>query len=444
VNKEHTNHMKSTGRMKRVAAALISLAVIAGACSDDEETTSSSDATETSAATETTGAGEETTVPGETCEPATGEPIKFGTTIWTLEIISLNIKLPGIEAAVKRINDCGGVNGRPLEWVYCGAADANEGEACVRDMIDEGVVATVADANLAAEVPSMTILQDAGVPQIDPFANSPESLNSGNVYMMCPPTPIEYAAIPVAMAEKGYTTYYYFAGQTSSAQNSVNAVDGAAAFVGGLENVGRVDVPLTAADYLPQMQATLDAGADIVVPIIAPFMTALVLQSAEQLGEPVKVGLSFGQFSAGQYDEYGDILEGSLLVSCTPPKANAADFPLVQQAYDDIQAYYEESGDEKASPENLSTLAIRAYLSVLAFAQVASSVETVDSASLKAAMDANTEGIDIGLTEPWVTGTPGPEPYTRVFNGTLYVVEVVNGQPELLLPEPIDALAPFR
>ena len=439
--------MKSTRRTRVLAAAVLSLSLIAVACGSDNASESTSAAETTAASSETT-AAVETTEAGTVCEPATGEPIKIGTTVWTLEMIALRIKLPGVKAAVEEINNCGGINGRPIEWIYCASADANDGEACARKMVDEGVVAVVADANYMADVAQAKILEDAGIADIDPFSNMPEVLNSPNTFSMCPPTPIEYAGIAAAMKAAGYTDYYYFAGAMSSAQNSVDAFEGAAAHYGGLTNVGRVDVPITAADYLPQVQTMVDAGADLNVGIIAPFMSALVLQAADQLGVQAKLGVSFGQFNASQYEEFADALEGSVFVSCTPPLSAVDNYPKVKAAYDGIAAWLENHPDDPdadvAAADQLSTLAIRGYLSVYAFAEVAKQLDTVDAASVLDALKNNTEGIDVGLDQPWITGVAGPTGFSAVNNGLLYLIQMKDGELQLLQPEPIDALESFK
>lgn len=427
--------------MRRSVASLFVVAAVATACSSDETSSTETTAAPTSsAAPETTEAAATDT----TFATPTGEPVKIGTTIWEFEMAGLNVKLPGIEAAVRRVNATGGIQGRPLEWVYCGGIDNLQGEQCARDMIDKGVVATVGDANLFAEVTATQIQSDAGIPMIEPFVNSPEALNDPLVYSVCPPTNMEYAAIPAAMKAAGYTKYFYLAGSSGSAQNNVVSTEGAAAFYGGLEKVGETQLPMTAADVLPQVQTAADAGADVNIAIIPPNVSTLLLEGAAQLGVQLPFGAQFGQFTAAQRSEYADVLDGSIFVSCTPPPGHLDGYPLIQQAYDDIQAYYEETGDELANPDTLSHLAIQSYLGVMAFAAAARTLDTIDAASLAAALDSTTEGFDVGLRSPWMPSQKGPAPYPAVSNGEIYLIQFKDGELTLLGEDPIDALAPFR
>lgn len=81
----------------------------------------------------------------EPAEP-TGEPIRLG-------LITRPLYMPflpaGAEAAIERINDSGGVNGRPLELVTCSNEDnATAAAACAQKFADDPtIVATVGDNN---------------------------------------------------------------------------------------------------------------------------------------------------------------------------------------------------------------------------------------------------------------------------------------------------------
>lgn len=438
-------------RFTRVAVGgFIALTMVAAACGSDNKSSETTAAPATTgAATETTGASE-TSAPAETTPetfaPPTGEPIKIGTTLWTAEMVSLTIKLPGIKAAIEQINAHGGINGRPLEFDYCGATDANTGEACARQMVADGVVATIEDANMLAEANSTKILNDAGIAQIDPFINGADSLNSPNVFMMCPPTPIDYAAVVGYAKEAGLKTVHFLAGEMSQSDNSVNSATTAAQYY-GLETTGRTGIPMTAADYLPQMQEAANVNSDVNLAIIAPFMTNLLLQAADQLGVPAKLGLGEGQFNADQLAQYGKsggALDGSLLVSCVPPYSAADKYPKVKEGLDAINAYYEETKDELAAPNKLTTYAMRSYIAVQAFATMARGLDEVTAESVLAALQSPDTSIDLGLDHPWTPATKGPEGYASVSNTWEYLCTVKDGKSVLFQDEPIDAALPFK
>lgn len=440
--------MNRTRRRRGLSAIALVLALGSAACSDDGSTTADTEAPDTTTPTSATSAA--TTTPESTPEtfaPADGEPIKIGTTIWTLERIGFGVRLPGVQAGIEYVNSHGGVNGRPLEWVYCPAADANEGEACARKMVDEGVVATVADANFAAESIALSVLSDAGIPVIDPFLGLTDGMNDPNVYLMCGPTIFDYSAVVAYMHELGMTKMFTLNGASTQADAVKAVVDQAVAYW-DVDSIGKVDVPLSSSDYLSQMQAAADADADVNLAVIPPFQTAQLLQAADQLGVPGRFGLQEGQFNQGDYQEYGQAggaLDGSLLVSCVPPFSAADEFPAVADALAAFATYYEESGDVLASPDKLTTLGLQTYFATLATAEAMRTIgdAVIDGASVKAALDAS-EGIDVGLSKPWVPSAPGPEGYSRVSNTFVYLCKVENGTSVLYQSEPIDGSEPLK
>jgi branched-chain amino acid transport system substrate-binding protein len=424
---------------RRLVAMALASAMVLAACGDDDDTVA--DDTTTTEATPVS----EAVDGGDAEEPApepTGEPVKIGTTLWTNEIAAMTSRIPGIEAAVDRVNAEGGIQGRPLEWVYCPAVDANEGEQCARTMVEEGVVATIGDGTLVAEGPHSQILADAGIPQINPFVNSPEALNSENVFMFHNGTPIEYATVVTYMKEKGLSRTHFLSAQMSAAANSENSVTTAADHY-GIEIDGKTEIPITATDYTPYLAAADEVDADVNMAIIGPFMTELVLQGARDLGMQAKLGISEGQLSKAMISNFAAELEGSLIVGVVPPFSAADQYPAVAEAVEDMDAYYEETGDEQAAPEKRRTLALREYLMVRAFAEVAEELDEITAEAVKQAYQTS-EGIDVGLDHPWVPSNPGPEGYSRVSNPWMYLMEIKGGEAVLAQDEPVDALEPFQ
>lgn len=417
----------------RWAAVLIAPVLLLAACSSDDESGVESDSD--TEATETTAAPE-----------PTGEPIKIGTMIWSEPVVDLaRTRYPGIEAAVAAINDSGGINGRPLEWVSCEAADPNQGLECANDFVEQGVVATIADANMLVEAASTEILREAGIAQIDPFVSEPEAFESDNVFLLNPGAPIQYAAIPQYLDIDGKDRLHVLAATIPTAEPNVAATEQAAEFF-GVEVDGQTEVPLTAADYTPMVSAADEVDADANLAVIAPFMTDLLMQSAEQLGIQMKIGLAEGQFTQEQFELYGQEggpLGGAYLVDTVPPIPMADDYPELQRALDEIEAYYEETGDEFAAPEALNSIVIRAWLAVQAFDMVASDLDEVNAATVMEGFN-TVEDMDLGLMPPWTPSAEGPPGYENVSNPWQYLSTVEDGEVVLYQDDPIDATIPFQ
>lgn len=451
--------MTSSRRTRGVAAAAIALAMVAAACTDsdkDSNGTTTTNASSVTTAPATTSAAT-SSVP-ETYPPLAGDPIKIGTTIWASTIVVFNTRLPGIAAAVDYINAHGGVQGHPLEWVFCAAVDANEGEACAHRMVDEGVVATIADANFTAEEAEVRILGEAGIPIIDSFLTTSAALSDPNVYEMCAPTVFEFAAIPSYMKMLDKKTMAIFYGDTSQAQDVITVVQ-KAADAAGIEILAQVPISLGAVDYLPQVQATMDAGADVNMGVLAPFQTVQTLEAADQLGTSFHFGVTEAQFSTGDYAQYGQAdggIDGALTTGCVPPLTAGDSYPAIQTAVDNI-ALQRESGTFKdlddgtgsilkdfAAPDKLTSYATRGWFATLAFWEATKEIQgDVTSTALKQAL-ATTAGLDVGLAEKWVPSHQGPAGYTSVSNTQVYLMTVKDGQSVLFQDQPIDAGAAFQ
>lgn len=412
----------------RAAAAVVALALVTGACSSDKKEGSSGSTTTTIAA-----------------KPATGTPIKVGITIWNNPTISLNLRMPGIRAGIQYVNNHGGVNNHPIQLVYCEAADANAGEECSRKMVSEGVLATINDANYLADLKNLQILGAANITAVDPFINSPETLAQTNVFMIGLPTPLQYAGTVQYAKLMGYKSLANFAGQMSAAQNSVDAIETAAKYY-GITVKGRVDVPLAAADYAPYVTAAADLKADYYPAIIAPFMTDLTLKAADSMGEPIKIGVSEGQFNSGQYKTFAKGLTGSLLVECVPPLGAAAEYPGIQTMLDAISAYYAETKDPLAAPDKLTSLSTRAWAGVMAFWKVASGLPESDLNAAGVLKGFNTaQNLDLGVIPSWTPSkfVGAPAPYQRISNPYAYLSTDKSGVAVLYQKDPVNVLQPW-
>jgi ABC-type branched-subunit amino acid transport system substrate-binding protein len=213
----------------------------------------------------------------------------------------------------------------------------------------------------------------------------------------------------------------------------------------GITITGRTEIPLTAADYTPYVSDAATAKADVYVPVIAPFMTNLLLQAMQQLGLKMRIAIGERQFSEEQYKTYGQPggpLDGALLADVIPPISAAADYPELQRALDEIGAYYKSSNNPDAAPEKLSTVVTTAWLAVEAFAKVADAQTDITAASIMNGLG-TMKDIDLGLLK-WTPSAKGPVGFEKASNSMQYLSTVKDGKVVMFQKDPIDALASFR
>jgi branched-chain amino acid transport system substrate-binding protein len=86
------------------------------------------------------------------CIPSSGDPIRLGAIFPQGVFFSADSSdtFKGIEAMRQAINNCGGVGGRPVEWVYEPASDRESAEAAATKLISEDGVPLIVGSGLLA------------------------------------------------------------------------------------------------------------------------------------------------------------------------------------------------------------------------------------------------------------------------------------------------------
>ncbi len=85
------------------------------------------------------------------CIPAEGNPLRIGAVFPEGSLIARFVgdAYQGAEAMRQSINACGGVNGRPVEWVFQPAADRESAGIAVQNLLAEGIDLIVGSGALA-------------------------------------------------------------------------------------------------------------------------------------------------------------------------------------------------------------------------------------------------------------------------------------------------------
>jgi len=91
-------------------------------------------------------------VGAQECVPAAGEPIRLGAIFPQDNFLDSEIGdyFKGIEAMRQAMNACGGVKGRPVEWVYQPAANREEALSAASTLITEDAVPVIVGSGLLA------------------------------------------------------------------------------------------------------------------------------------------------------------------------------------------------------------------------------------------------------------------------------------------------------
>ncbi|MFV0316466.1 MAG: ABC transporter substrate-binding protein [Microthrixaceae bacterium] len=289
----------------------------------------------------------------------TKEPLKVGLmTAFESPVISLEDQALALEAAAAGFNERGGANGSCIQVTTCDdGANADQAMACVREVDEAGVVATINDQGLAGQAEVSAAMDEAGIPRVagnvtnsdwgDPNAYPLDASGTGVTFLM-PQALIdsditEIAAIRVGQAE-------------------------AAALIPILEGIyeGKatfpVDIPVPAGttDFGQFILAAQQAGATGATMAIGEQEALQVVRAGQQLNTPLVLGSSLGSFSQQSVADLGDFAEQMVFLwSFAPP---TMDIPVYDAMRSDLAA----SGEESLQPDTVKASPVRSWIGLYA------------------------------------------------------------------------------
>ena len=408
------------------SAVTIGLLMALAACgSDDDEDAATSEETTTSAEGSATTAGSNT--------PASGDPIRLGliTRPQYMEFLPA-----GAEAAIARINEEGGVGGRPLELVTCSNEDnANAAAACAQDFAaDPSIIATVGDNNSFGgdSNPPLEAAMVAGVgtsplgagdfasPRIFPS-------NSGG---------LQFLAAAGYLFDEGFENIGMATIDTPTAQSLPGLVNSTVLGPRGGELGGTVAIPATAADVSTQAAAL--AGSDGQMLALTEDLALRYIRATRQQGFTGPFVISETVVEAGALEEGLSEADLGELFALTYFDKNSDGYA---EFLEDMAEY-----EPDTTPGDLNAIA---WLSVQMFADVANELPEVTRETVWEAMNQVADYDTNGMTpSPLDFTTPGtalggnaPRLVPSVLQVYVDVYEDGEYQPQADEQEPISIFA---
>jgi ABC-type branched-subunit amino acid transport system substrate-binding protein len=405
----------------RIAIVVVAGTLTVASCSDDDssETGSSGGTTE-----QTSGS-----------EPA-GEPIVLGVIGdgqgATPPSTNLETAVAGADAAAQRINDEGGINGRPIEIVQCDTkADLNSAADCARDLLDQGVIALV---GAASQVGSgfLPIVEDAGIPSVGHFPVTEAELVAQLTYPLVSASPGLLIGQGVLAGELEMEHPSLVRLNQDALAQAVELIDMGLA-VDGLSIVNEVQVPPQAPDMSSYVAAATRDGADGVLALMLPQDLVNFVTAMKQAGSDVPVIASSNTVLEAIQQGFGDDIEGVYAVGWMVPPT-VSDNEGAAQFVTDMEAY-----DPDASRQDVSA---NAWMSVDLVATVAADLDTIDPSSLTSALNGVTDFDGEGLIPPLSFAAPQQLiPGLRLFNTSVLFTQVQDGDFDPVTGEFVDVFA---
>jgi branched-chain amino acid transport system substrate-binding protein len=406
-------------------------AAAVAACGSTSTSTSSSAAPASSAATSAS-SGTSTAASASSGTTATGSPIKIG----NISPVSGVLAYPGVAAAVKAavrdVNDHGGIAGHPIDLIFCDeASDPNKAAACARTMVSNHVAATVGDFSPTGEQNITPILAAAKIPQIGTFAFSTALSDPYNFLLVGAQPGVDAAsAYQAKLAGKkwgaavldlaisqAYTKYF----------GSVAASSGATMTV--------AKSPITATDVSSSASTLAAAKPDIIILLTTGQQATQIALDAKQLGYTGKFVVDLQAYSASTVGQIAPVAGQTVFASQLPPVSASTQYPALNQFFSDMKAEAA-SGDSAAevTPKFVQDSTVDGWLAVIALQKIAGAASATTSSAILTAFR-SAKNVPLGLVASWTPNKPGPAAFPRISN-TTYYFEKLDSSGALVLASP--------
>ena len=342
-----------------------------------------------------------------------------------------------LQASITAFNKRGGVgaNGARLEAEVCDTrGDANGEVACARQMVDDGVVATLNDLTFNNPAGVVDVLEGAGIPRIGVGGTDISEFQSSVSYPISAGVIAAYIGTAVGFKEDGHTEICLVRTDAPTGATFRGFLTPMFTAV-GVEIICDVAVATGATDYAPYVAEVQRENPDAVLISHTDDVATQLIGAMGQLNAKIPMGGNPGTFSLETLRKYRDIMKGTVLSESYPypAKVNTKNFPGLKQYYADMKA----SGNEDLSAAKLKTTEFSPWVATLAFVNVTKDLASFTPATVVEALETAQDVDLLGLTPPWTPSTPGFSVFSSSSNHSVYVSRF-NGKDVVTDKQPID------
>ena len=356
----------------RTLVVVVSLSLVAAACGGDDD----DDATGDETSEETTGeATDETTGDEEAateidyaaiglwddgpCDEAL-DPLVIGLmTVFESPVLSLEDQALALEASAEAFNARGGANGACIEVHTCDDGGVlDQAVACVREIDDAGVVATVNDQGTAGQAEVSAAMAEAGIPRVASNVTQNDWGDQNAYPLDASGTGVTFL-LPNALIQNDVTEIGLIRVDLAAASALVGLISDLYADDGATFPYD-VPVPAGTTDFTQFILGAEDAGVGGVALALGEQEAVQVVRAGQQLGTELLIGSSLGTFSQATVAELGDFAEQMVFLWSFPPAT--FDLPVYEALREDLAA----SGEESLQTENLKASPMRSWIGLYA------------------------------------------------------------------------------
>ncbi|MGW5973487.1 ABC transporter substrate-binding protein [Streptomyces sp. NPDC055186] len=326
-----------------------------------------------------------------------------------------------VTAAVERVNDEGGIDGRTVELLTCNDKfDPNEATACAQRAVSEKVVAVVGP--LSPNIgPIAAVMEQARIPVVGPGGADGQNEATSPVSYPINATPVGMGVGAGKLAvERGGPNVVVIGGDNETARAGAEWAERGVEEAGGKATM--IYAPIGSADYSTVAAKAVGLDPDAVSLQGSGADAGRIATALRAAGyEGVITGIS-SMVTPGVLKILGPDAKNIVLTSRGHAASDTSN-PEIAQFNKAMKA-----ADPKA---NIDDIGLNGWLAVKLFAAVAEGNEITDGASVIEALDGIEEPVGLGGAYPDYRGVQDPPPlkeYPRVASFEVGTSAVENGR----------------
>jgi ABC-type branched-subunit amino acid transport system substrate-binding protein len=342
----------------------------------------------------------------------------------------------GAQAAAAAINKAGGLKGGvKIQVDFCNDNNTPTGAVdCARKAVQENYDNVMVSNSFTPN--TNPILDAANIPQIGTLPVAPADFFDKNIVAIDAPTVSYYSAPLIYLAQQKKAKRAAIVSlQLASTLTIAAAQKAAIRALGpkyGATYLGTISVPLTQTDFSTVVQQLKGSNPQVVMLNLTAAQAIAFYKAADQLGLNAQIAASATVVKDNILEQLPNGGTGIWLGSPFPPY-DSAGLPGLRQFVSQMQ----DAGFTDAV-KYYGPVGIRWWLNTWALQKLSQTVSgpVTKQSMLDAAKKA--KGINLYGLESWNPSVKGPAAYPNSPNGTVYVLQAVNGKGKLVSPKPID------
>jgi ABC-type branched-subunit amino acid transport system substrate-binding protein len=340
-------------------------------------------------------------------------------------------------ASIAAFNKRGGVGTNHAKLVadVCDSkGDANGEVDCARQMVDDGVVATLNDLTFNNPSGVNDVLEKAGIPRIGIGGTDISEFGSSVSYPISAGVIAAYLGTAVGFKQDGHTKVCLMRTDAPTGATFKGFIEPSFKAI-GVNIVCDVAVATGATDYAPYVAEAQRDNPDSILISHTDAVATQLIGAMAQLNQKIPLGGNPGSFTIDTLRKYPTITKGTVLSDSFPypSQANVKAFPGLKRYFADMKA----SGKSSLSAAKLKTPDFAPWISTLAFVNVTKDVSDFTPQSVVQALKTVKDVDLLGLTPPWTPSTPGFSVFKSSSNHYVYVSRF-NGKEVITNKTPID------